>query len=66
MKINIRMEPIRASSDDILNKIRQFGNPVRLNMYGKPDPAVKAPNNNPIANPRFLLYHDEINFIEVG
>ena len=66
MKTNIRVEPIRASRDDILNKIRQSGNPVRLNMYGKPDPEVKAPNNIPIANPRFLLYQDDINFIEVG
>ena len=66
MNINISMEPIRASREDMLSSIRQFGNPVRLNMYGKPDPAVNAPNNIPIANPRFLLYHDDINFIEVG
>ncbi len=66
MNIYTKMEPNKASTEDMLNKIRQFGNPVRLNMYGNPDPAVKAPNNIPIANPRFLLYHDDINFIEVG
>ena len=46
--------------------MRQFGIPVILNIYGNPDPAVKAPNNIPIANPRFLLNQEDINFIEVG
>ncbi len=66
MKMYIKIDPIRASREDMLNNIRQFGNPVRLNMYGRPDPAVKAPKRIPIANPRFLLNQEDINFIEVG